>query len=456
MTKEARGPNDKEARKEPSSFDLSSFLRGSLFGFAVFIILAFYGCLAHARREVDPTPLTQADQGAYLAYAQQMHDTHYAVAGDRNRMPVYPFLLSLVYQPGMSDAEFLARAQSFNINLSILLLGLLFLILRRFFAAFHSVVLLVVAAFGVFIYRVGVVEVEPLYYFVSFCAFILLLRMLITPRWWLAILAGAVTALAYLTKASMLAAIPIWSAVFAAQTLWECRARVRRREIGWRLGHLLLVLGTFATIVFPYERTSKRLYGHYFFNVNSAYYMWCDSWPEAVAFTKAYRNNPDFPRDQVPSPAKYWREHSATRIAGRFLHGLKTFATRSAKPTGYYKFVLFFALVGTVLAARRWPLAWGLIRRELFATSFCFVFFFCYGLLYAWYDAVVTDSRFLLSLFLPFLFAASKFVLGLGQDRALAIMRRRISFTDFVAASLICLGLIDVAYNVLRIGRLIS
>ncbi|MGH8100579.1 MAG: hypothetical protein ACREIW_04730, partial [Chthoniobacterales bacterium] len=244
---------------------------------AVVIILASYGWLAHARHQVDPTPLSRGDQGAYLSYARQMHDSHYAVAGDRNRMPVFPFLLSSVYRSGLSDAEFLARAQSFNINLSILLLGSFFLVLRRFFANFYSVALLVVAAFGVFIYRAETVEVEPLYYFLSFCAFILLLRMLIAPRWWLAMLAGPATAVAYLTKASMLPTIAIWSVVFAAQALWECRKLVRRREIGWRFGHLFLVLGTFAIIVFPYERTNKQLYGHYFFNVNSAYYMWCDS-----------------------------------------------------------------------------------------------------------------------------------------------------------------------------------
>lgn len=423
---------------------------------AVCIILAFYGWVAHARRELDPTPLSRGDQAAYLAYARQMYDSHYSVAGDRNRMPVFPFLLSLVYRPGMSDAEFLARAQSFNIDLSILLLGLFFLMLRRFFASFYSVALLVVAAFGVFVYRAETVEVEPLYYFLGFFAFILLLRMLIAPRWWLAISAGAATALAYLTKASMLPTLAIWSVVFASQVVWERRSHRRLREIGWRFGHLLLALGTFAALVFPYERTSKRLYGHYFFNVNSAYYMWCDSWPEAVAFTKSYRAHADFPPDQRPSPAKYWREHSAVQIAGRFLHGLKTFATRSAKLAGYYKFVLFFALSGTVLSARRWPLPGGLIKSELFGASFCFVFFFCYILLYAWYDAVVTDSRFLLSLFLPFLFVASKFVLALGEDRSFTIRRHRLSFTDLVAAVLICLAFIDVGYNVLRIGRLIS
>jgi hypothetical protein len=423
---------------------------------AVLIILALYGWVAHARLAMDPTPLNRGDQAAYLSYARRMHDTHYTVAGDRNRMPVYPFLLSLVYRPGLTDEEFLARAQSFDINLSILLLAVLFLVLRRFFPSFYSAALLIVAAFGVFVYRVGTVEVEPLFYFVSFCAFVLLVRMLIAPSWWLALLAGVVTALAYLTKASMLPTIAIWSVVFAGQTLWECRARIQPRQIAQRLGHLLLVLGTFGLIVFPYEQTSKQLYGHYFFNVNSTYYMWCDSWPEALAFTAAHRNNPAYPSGQVPSPGKYWREHSAAQIAGRFLHGLKTFATRSAKLVGYYKFVLFLALSATVLSIRRWPLARELIEGKFFATSFCFLFFFCYLLLYAWYDAVITDSRFILSLFLPFLVVASKFVLHLGEHRSLTIMRRRLSFTDFFAASLICLALIDVAYNALRIGRMIS
>ncbi|HYK24330.1 MAG TPA: hypothetical protein VEU75_06675, partial [Candidatus Acidoferrum sp.] len=170
----------------------------------------------------------------------------------------------------------------------------------------------------------------------------------------------------------------------------------------------------------------------------------------------ADRDNPDLPPDQRPSPVKYWREHSAAQMAGRFLHGLKTFATRSAKLAGYYKFVLFFVLSGVVLSARKWALAQRLIGREFSAATFCFLFFFCYLLLYAWYDAVVTDSRFVLSLFLPFLFVASKFALGLEEGRSFTIVRRRLSFTGLVAASLICLALIDVAYNLLRIDRLIS
>jgi hypothetical protein len=214
----------------------------------------------------------------------------------------------------------------------------------------------------------------------------------------------------------------------------------------------MLMLGIFGAVVLPYEQTSKQLYGHYFFNVNSAYYMWCDSWSEAVAFTAAHRNNPDFPPDQIPSPAKYGREHSAVQIAGRLLHGLKTFATRSAKPVGYYKFVLFLVMIATVFSIRQWPLARELIAKNFFAATFCFLFFLCYLVLYGWYDAVITDSRFIVSLFLPFLLVASKFVLGFGEHRSLTIIGRRLSFSAFLAASLVCLASIDIAYNALRIA----
>jgi hypothetical protein len=221
----------------------------------------------------------------------------------------------------------------------------------------------------------------------------------------------------------------------------------------------LLVVGTFAAVIFPYIRTSKQIYGHYFYNVNSTFYMWCDSWPEAVAFTKAYDNSAggrDFPSDQIPSPAKYWREHSAGQIAYRLGHGLKTLATRSAKATGYYKFMLLFVLTAVVLAWRQRQLACRLIAENLFAAIFCFLSFFSYVLLYAWYDAIVSDSRFILSLFLPFVFAASTLVLGLGKDRTFAIGRRQFSFMELFAACLICLALTDVVYNALRISRLMT
>jgi hypothetical protein len=440
---------------------VTHFFRRGGFALLVSVVLAVYGLEAHARREAIVTPANQGDQAAYLAYAKQMHDSGYTVVGRRNRMPVFPFLLSLNYRPGLSETQFLTRAQSFSIDLSILILLLLFLIFRRFFPPFYALALLVMAAFSVFVYRSGIVQTEVLFYFLSFCSFLLLVRMLIAPRWWLAILGGAATGIAHLTKASVLPALGLWAVVFLAQSSWEYRAQpdTRLREALRRFGLLLLVIGTFGAVIFPYIRTSKQIFGHYFYNVNSTFYMWCDSWPEAVAFTKAYDNSRggrDFPRDLVPSPGKYWREHSAAQIAYRLGHGSKTLATRSAKATGYYKFALLFVLTAAALALGRRQLARRLIAEKPFAAIFCFLFFFSYVLLYAWYDAIVSDSRFILSLFLPFVFVASTLVLGLGKDRTFAIAGRRISFMELFAGCLISLALIDVVYNALRICRLMT
>src|SRR3954451_23835749 len=97
---------------------VTQFVRRRGIAALVLAILVIYALEAHARRQLMPTSASLGDQGAYLAYAQQMAESNYAVIGARNRMPIFPFLLSLIYRPGESEAQFLARAQAFNVNLS--------------------------------------------------------------------------------------------------------------------------------------------------------------------------------------------------------------------------------------------------------------------------------------------------------------------------------------------------
>jgi hypothetical protein len=439
---------------------MKRLLRRSGLAIVVAVILAVYGFEAHARRQLNASPGTQGDQGAYLAYARQMHDSGYAVVGDRNRMPIFPFLLSLIYRPGLSETQFLERAQTFNVNLSIVLLLLLFVIFRKFFPRLYAVALLVVTAFGVFLYRATLAQTEVLYYFVSFCAFLLLVRMLVAPRWWLAILSGALMGLGHLTKASVLPGLAVWVAVFLAQIFWNWRAR-RGTDSGglWhRLGLLLLVVGTFVAVISPYIRTSKQIYGHYFYNVNSTFTMWCDSWPEARAFLNAYSDPSkwhELPPDQIPSLAKYWREHSVSQIALRLARGLRGVTTQNAMAIGYYKFMLVLVLSAVLLWIRNPRQAHRLLAEKPFAAAYCFLFLLACVVLYAWYDMIVRDTRFILSIFLPFAFTASIFVLGIGRDRVVAIAGRRFSFMQLFAAALIALALIDVFYNAFRAYRFV-
>jgi hypothetical protein len=76
------------------------------------------------------------------------------------------------------------------------------------------------------------------------------------------------------------------------------------------------------------------------------------------------------------------------------------------------------------------------------------VLFFCaYFILYAWYQAIVSDTRFILSIFLPCAFAASLFLMRLGRDRVITLAGRQVPFEQFFPGILIGLALIDAFYN---------
>ena len=88
-----------------------------------------------------------------------------------------------------------------------------------------------------------------------------------------------------------------------------------------------------------------------------------------------------------------------------------------------------------------------LLAQNPFAAIFCLLFFFAYFVLYIWYDAIIKDARFVLSIFLPFVFAASMVVLALGREWTISVIGRRIRFDEIFAGLLLAFSLIDVLYN---------
>lgn len=435
----------------PVTAEAARFPRPRTVALIVLAILAVYAFEAHYRRQEKSTPAALGDQSAYLGYARHLYESNYTVTEDRNRMPVYPFLLSLIYRPGMTEDEFLGRAQSFTVNLSILLLLGLYFVFRKFFPPWPAIALLAATAFGVFIYRAGKAQVELLFYFVSFCVFVFLLQMFVKPRWWLALFAGVTTGLAHLTKASILPALVIWAVLFAAQILWSFRADPWRR-----LGMLALVLAGFFAVVFPYIRTSKRIYGSYFYNVNSTFVMWCDSSTEAYEFLSAHGDKDQWrevPAEERPSFGKYWREHSLRQMVMRILGGSRELAKKNIRAIGYFKFVVALAAAAVILSTRRLRQTREALAENPFAALFSLLFLAGYFLLYAWYDQVSNDTRFVLSIFLPFLFAASIFVLRLGRgDGIMSFAGRQISFEQFFSALILGMAGIDLFYNAV-LGR---
>ena len=129
------------------------------------------------------------------------------------------------------------------------------------------------------------------------------------------------------------------------------------------------------------------------------------------------------------------------------MHGSWNLVTQNAMAIGYWKFMVAFVVAGAVLCARQSGRARQLLAENPFAAAFCVLFFCGYFGLYAWYQAIVSDTRFILSIFLPCAFAASLFLMRLGKDRVIAIAGRQLRFEQFFPALLLALALIDALYN---------
>jgi hypothetical protein len=119
-------------------------------------------------------------------------------------------------------------------------------------------------------------------------------RLFVWPEWRAALLVGFLSALAYLTKASLLPGLLLFSVFFGLGAAWQLytQGRVDKylaiASFHRRLHVLILFPLLFLTILSPYLYNSKRVFGQYFFNINSAYFMWYDSWTEAKA-SEVYR-----------------------------------------------------------------------------------------------------------------------------------------------------------------------
>lgn len=392
-------------------------LRVVLWAIALIVLGGLYIDGARRHSKLVNTSGENTDQGSYLEYMINMRQSGYSYVGGRNQMPLYPFIQSLGYDSRATLDQTFARGKALNIALSVVLLGGLFLVWRRRFPLLQASALLLVTAFTVFIFRAGYVQVELLYYVLAFGSFLFMCRMLEAPSWPLALMAGVWLGLTHLAKASVLPGLALFLLVGLVRAGWAARQSVQgstTSEVsGWRvLGRELARLGTvvllFLVTTAPYLLTSKRVFGHAFYNVNSTFYMWYDTWEDARRGTIAHGDRlgwPTMPAAQLPTPAKYLREHTVKQIAVRFWDGLRFLFGSAVYTYGYWKYVLFYGAVGILVLALNWRWSLVVLREHLLVVTFGLAYLAGYTLLYAWYVPIARGNRLVLSLFLPFMFA---------------------------------------------------
>lgn len=235
--------------------------------------------------------------------------------------------------------------------------------------------------------------------------------------WWLAILTGVVAGLAHLTKASILPGLAIFIVVAGIKWVWvTLQSRhssgdaIPSMFILSQLISALLVGVFFLIIVFPYINTSKRVFGHYFYNVNSTFYIWYDSWEEAKQGTRAHGDRvgwPDMPPEEIPSMSRYLRQHTLLQIIDRFIDGGERVQHNVENSYGYFKYIEIYLCLLIIAFLRSWRRAYQAVKSNIFLCLFLAIYFASYILLYFWYAPIVSNNRLILAQFIPFMFTVS-------------------------------------------------
>ncbi|GIK64641.1 MAG: hypothetical protein BroJett018_24350 [Chloroflexota bacterium] len=452
------------------------------------------------------------DQDAYINYARRLAESNYTYIGDFNRMPLYPYLVSFLYEDGLSEEDYFERAKVFNIGLSVALLVMLMVVLATSFDNLSALNLWLLAAFMIYIFKSAYIQVELTFYTFYFFAFILMLKLLVRPSWKLAIVTGVWLGVCHLTKNSVLPGIAILTAFLLLRVLLSRAALIGQRmnspameaksvETDWgsinstnkpvyfsrlrlnslrvhsqarakpfggnmgrviqQLAPIVLLLVTFLAVIFPYIRTAKNTFGHYFYNVNTTFYIWYDSWEEAEAGVRLhgdYYQWPDMPADEIPSPQKYLREHSLEQIARRFIYGFYVSAQRHTYSGGYGYIWYLLAYIGMAL--------W-LVRRTLKSEQriallrkmreyrllllFLATFFTAYLFLFAFYVEIHPGQRFMLTLFLPAMYCLTMLLhLPIFRTLTTHIGSREVAtvrvFNVVIFGALVTHGLLNAVY----------
>lgn len=390
---------------------------------------------------------TAGGQQPYLDNARKMNDEGgRAWYGDHNRMPLVPIWMTLFDSDG--PAAFARQASLASLALSIMLLLVLGLVAHRLLPVWEAGVLTLFAVVCVFPAKASFVQAELPFYCFFLLTWLLMCQVLDRPQVGIALLAGITAGLTFWVKASVLPLLLLFlitgftrSVFRIIRTRAECRSirsgRVDPRRL---VACVMLAAAAFVIVTGPYLRHTRNHFGRWFYNVNSTFFMWCDSWNEAQALNEQFdlaERFPPVPREELPGPQRYLRTHSWGQIFARLGSGYALIG-RQVVNEAYIIYPLVLLVTCAYLIRRRRRFPPGRLDGNRHAVLFFSVASLLgYLTLYAWYAPVAYGDRFVLSLMLPLMFGllwwGRRLAVGAGGKR---IAGRRVGLWTFVLAGL--------------------
>ena len=240
--------------------------------------------------------LKMSDQRGYMRFAQKARQSNWHHTGGRNRMPLFPFFQALFYSPELTNEAFFLRGKQINIWLSVAAIASFAIAFSARFSRMYAIYAVLVIAFLAFAFKAPFFQAEILYYTLFGFAFILSIDALFAPKWHKSIGVGALLALAHLCKASATPALILFASCYGVLLI----ANFIRRDLEWHLARDIVLRAltpalVFILLLFPYLQESKEIYGRYFYNVNTMFYVWYDTWEEAKAGTRAAGDRAGYP-----------------------------------------------------------------------------------------------------------------------------------------------------------------
>lgn len=428
--------------------------RTLLFSLLVLILFSLYWYGATQQLRNVNTDMTSGDQSAYMDYTRKLVESNYTYPGGGNRMPLYPMLQSLFHGAEENDQSSFTRGKYVNLILSIILLIAIFLIIRSKLKWHMTVNFILITAFTVFMFKAPYYQAELLSYFLTFVLFLSMLRLFRHSSILLALFTGILAGLVYLTKASVLPGLLLFLAFIGIRSLLEFnrqRHSMPAKQAFVAARHILLVAPIvsifFLITIFPQIRNNRRIFGRYFYNVNSTFYMWYDSWEEAKQGTRAHGDRvgwPDMAPEDIPSLEQYLRDHTPTQILDRFWSGTVTTFKIMFQSYGYFTYVFIYFALLLFVSIWQWSHTKQLIQASPIIVLFALSYFIGYFLLYAWYVPIASGNRFVLALLMPFLFVLLRSLQAYDIPRVHISSLGRVEWLGVVNLLLLALLTLDI------------